>query len=36
MGDQDRDTPDLAMEVVVDERGLDKLEIYRRIGVREV
>src|SRR5207244_10147640 len=28
--------PDLAIEVVLTSEGLDKLEIYRRLGVREV
>lgn len=28
--------PDLALEVVVTSGGLDKLEIYRKLGVREV
>jgi Uma2 family endonuclease len=36
IGDQERDTPDLAIEVVWTRGGLDKLEIYRRLGVREV
>lgn len=36
VGDQDRDTPDLAIEVVWTHGGLDKLEIYRRLGVGEV
>ena len=34
--EQDRDVPDLAIEVVWTSGGLDKLEIYRRLGVREV
>jgi Uma2 family endonuclease len=33
---RDPDRPDLAIEVVWTAGGLDKLEIYRRIGVREV
>lgn len=36
IGDQDRDTPDLAIEVVWTHGGIDKLEIYRRLRVREV
>ena len=36
VGDQDRDTPDLAIEVVWTSGGIDKLEIYRRLGVAEV
>ena len=32
----DPERPDLAIEVVWTRRGLDKLEIYRRLGVREV
>lgn len=31
-----RTTPDLAIEVVMTSGGVDKLEIYRRLGVREV
>jgi Uma2 family endonuclease len=34
--DQNRDRPDLAIEVVWTSGGIDKLEIYRRLGVREV
>jgi len=34
--DQDRERPDLAIEVVWTSGGLDKLEIYRRLGVGEV
>lgn len=34
--DQTRDVPDLVIEVVWTSGGLDKLEIYRRLGVREV
>ena len=34
--DQQRDTPDLAIEVVWTSGGLDKLEIYRRLAVGEV
>lgn len=33
---QDQARPDLAIEVVWTSGGLDKLEIYRRLGVREV
>jgi Uma2 family endonuclease len=36
LGDQSKDTPDLAIEVVWTSGGIDKLEIYRRLGVREV
>lgn len=36
VGDQERDTPDLAIEVEWTSGGIDKLEIYRRLGVREV
>jgi Uma2 family endonuclease len=36
VGDQSRDTPDLAIEVVWTSGGIDKLEIYRRLGVGEV
>lgn len=36
VGDQDRDTPDLAIEVVWTSGGIDKLEIYRRLRVSEV
>ena len=34
--DQDRGVPDLAIEVVWTSGGIDKLEAYRRLGVREV
>jgi Uma2 family endonuclease len=34
--DQTRDRPDLAIEVIWTSGGLDKLEIYRRLGVGEV
>ncbi len=34
--DQSSDIPDLAIEVVWTSGGIDKLEIYRRLGVREV
>lgn len=36
VGDQNKDTPDLAIEVVWTSGGIDKLEIYRRLGVGEV
>jgi Uma2 family endonuclease len=36
VGDQNKDTPDLAVEVIWTSGGIDKLEIYRRLGVREV
>ena len=36
VGDQNKDTPDLAIEVVWTSGGIDKLEIYRRLAVREV
>lgn len=32
----EKEFPDLAIEVVVTSGGVDKLEIYRRLGVREV
>ncbi len=32
----EKDIPDLAIEVVVTSGGVDKLEVYRRLGVREV
>jgi len=32
----DRDVPDVALEVVVTRGAIDKLEIYRELGVREV
>ena len=34
--DQSRETPDLVIEVVWTSGGIDKLEAYRRLGVREV
>jgi len=34
--DDNREYPDLATEVVVTSGGVDKLEVYRRLGVREV
>ncbi len=37
LGDfQDKERPDLAIEVIWTSGGLDKLEIYRGLGVREV
>src|SRR5207302_1801472 len=33
---EEKPYPDLAIEVVVTHGGLDRLEIYRRLGVREV
>jgi Uma2 family endonuclease len=36
VGEQSKDTPDLAIEVVWTSGGIDKLEIYRRLGVGEV
>jgi len=36
VGDQDKRVPDLAIEVVWTSGGIDKLEIYRRLGVPEV
>ena len=36
VGDQSKDTPDLAIEVVWTSGVIDKLEIYRRLGVGEV
>ncbi len=36
VGDQTKETPDLAIEVVWTSGGIDKLEIYRRLGVGEV
>jgi len=32
----DRDRPDIAIEVVWTSGGVDKLEVYRKLGVREV
>src|SRR5262245_22136591 len=34
--DQDKPAPDLAIEVVWTSGGINKLEIYRRLGVQEV
>jgi hypothetical protein len=36
VGDQGKPTPDLAIEVVWTSGGIDKLEIYRRLGIGEV
>ena len=36
IGDQQKNLPDLAIEVVWTHGGIDKLEIYRRLKVREV
>jgi Uma2 family endonuclease len=36
VGDQSKEKPDLAIEVIWTSGGLDKLEIYRRLGVGEV
>ncbi len=36
VGDDDGDRPDIAIEVIWTSGGLDKLEIYRTLGVREV
>jgi Uma2 family endonuclease len=36
VGDQTKETPDLAIEVVWTSGGIDKLEIYRRLSVGEV
>ncbi len=33
---EDKEVPDIAIEVVVSSGGLDKLEVYKRLGVREV
>lgn len=34
--DDNREYPDLAIEVVITSGGIDKLEVYRRLGVHEV
>lgn len=34
--DEDRAVPDIALEVAISAPGIDKLEIYRELGVREV
>jgi Uma2 family endonuclease len=36
IGDQSRDRPDLVIEVIWTSGGLEKLEVYRRLGVPEV
>jgi len=36
VGDQDRDRPDLVIEVIWTSGSIDKLEIYRRLGIAEV
>lgn len=36
IGDQDRETPDLVIEVIWTSGGIDKLEAYRRLRVPEV
>ena len=36
IGDRDADRPDLAIEVVWTSGGIDKLEVYRKLRVREV
>jgi Uma2 family endonuclease len=33
---EEKEFPDLAIEVVLTSEGIDKLEIYRRLGVKEV
>ena len=32
----DRDRPDIAIEVIWTSGGIDKLEVYRKLGVREL
>jgi Uma2 family endonuclease len=32
----DRDTPDIALEVIITRGSIDKLDVYRGLGVREV
>ncbi|MEM6786364.1 MAG: Uma2 family endonuclease [Myxococcota bacterium] len=34
--DADKDVPDVAIEVVVSRDVIDKLEVYRKLGIREV
>lgn len=34
--DRDRDVPDIAIEVVITAPAIDKLEVYRGLGIREV
>ncbi len=36
VGDQSKDRPDLAIEVIWTSGGIGKIEIYRRLGVGEV
>ncbi|MCX5741357.1 MAG: Uma2 family endonuclease [Proteobacteria bacterium] len=36
LGDVTKDRPDLAIEVVWTSGGIDKLEVYRRLGIAEV
>jgi Uma2 family endonuclease len=36
VGDRDAERPDLAIEVVWTSGGIDKLEVYRKLRVREV
>src|SRR5260221_9682533 len=36
VGDRDADRPDLAIEVIWTSGGIDKLEVYRKLRVREV
>jgi len=36
VGDQGKPAPDLAIEIAWTSGGLDKLEIYRRLGIAEV
>ncbi len=36
VAEDDRDRPDVAIEVVWTSGGIDKLEVYRKLGVREV
>lgn len=33
---EDKDVPDIALEVVVSHGSIDKLEVYRELGVREI
>lgn len=36
LGDPEKDPPDLAIEVIWTHGGLDKLDVYSRLGVREL
>lgn len=36
LGSEDAERPHLAIEVVWTSGGLDKLDVYRKLGVREV